>query len=547
MTTVSRLHIPDRAGGWWHEYVCPVHGLELLPAHNDSFPCPYGCVLTGEPYSGAWAVLAHQAAALSLRRLAAAGEADRDTAIDGLLRYADLYRRLGSATHPDAQPWMLSGRLFQQALTEAIWGTSIAHAVQTLAAVVDHKRLQPILELLRNVREGARESRQRLVDRGDFRHNYTAWLNAAGASASRALALLGEVDETSDWITGRYGVADHAAAAIHEDGWEWEGSTYYHVFVLRAYFLAVRDCPQETLPAGLRKRLDDMLTVVSAIANDNGVLPALHDTPYSGSRWDDEIRDLWLMAGKLPDADRASRLFPDVGYAVLAGSRYRAILDYGPHGGSHGHLDKLSLYLYGPTVSWQPAYGVPPYAHPLKRGYYRQTAAHPTLTVDGEEQREATGQLLYWRSGLSTVVGASADVYDGVRFERHVRADPDQLIDVVRVTADRDRDFVLHLRTDVDAQSRLTADGYQTYWPGDDGLTGQHVSIPAAPITTGPDLGPADDPQRTRPHLRWQVTGRQAVFVSVYGAEPVDLRVEQDDERLIVHIGQTVHWVVPAS
>ncbi|WP_163566668.1 hypothetical protein [Fodinicola feengrottensis] len=28
---------------------------------------------------------------------------------------------------------MLSGRLFQQALTEAIWGTSLAHAVHTPA------------------------------------------------------------------------------------------------------------------------------------------------------------------------------------------------------------------------------------------------------------------------------------------------------------------------------------------------------------------------------------------------------------------------------
>ncbi|WP_279578986.1 SDR family NAD(P)-dependent oxidoreductase [Fodinicola feengrottensis] len=71
------LTIPDRAGGWWHEYVCPVHGVELLPAHNDSFPCSYGCVLTGEPYTGAWAVLAHQAAARSLRRLAGAGPCRR--------------------------------------------------------------------------------------------------------------------------------------------------------------------------------------------------------------------------------------------------------------------------------------------------------------------------------------------------------------------------------------------------------------------------------------------------------------------------------------
>ncbi|MDT7682240.1 MAG: oligo-alginate lyase, partial [Pseudonocardiales bacterium] len=69
-TVVEVPAIPDRRGGWWHEYVCPTHGTELLPARDQVFPCPHGCELTGEPYAGAWTVLAHQAAARSLRRLA---------------------------------------------------------------------------------------------------------------------------------------------------------------------------------------------------------------------------------------------------------------------------------------------------------------------------------------------------------------------------------------------------------------------------------------------------------------------------------------------
>ncbi|WP_279578985.1 heparinase II/III domain-containing protein [Fodinicola feengrottensis] len=303
--------------------------------------------------------------------------------------------------------------------------------------------------------------------------------------------------------------------------------------MLRAYLLAIRDCPHETLPPGLSHRLHDMIEVVAVLATKNGQLPALQDTPYGGARWDDEIAELCLLAAQLPHSPslvflrpksgeswreaeaagwlggddlgdltktgRSSRLFPDAGYAVLSGTGYRAILDFGPHGGSHGHLGKLALYLYGPTAGWQPAYGVPPYAHSLRRDYYRRTAAHPTLTVDGADQREATGQLLYWRPGPSTVVGASAEVYPGVRFERHVRADPEHLVDVVRVAADRDRDFVLHLRSDVDTQVRHTAIGYQTWWPGDGGLTGHHASIPAAALGTGPDLGPADDPIRSGP------------------------------------------------
>ncbi|HEV7788276.1 MAG TPA: heparinase II/III family protein [Pseudonocardia sp.] len=592
--------IPDRRGGWWHEYVCPTHGTELLPARDQVFPCPHGCELTGEPYAGAWTVLAHQAAARSLRRLAVrARGGDRaagDAAVAGLAHYAELYGRLADEAHPDAQGWMLSGRLFQQALTEAIWGTSLAHAVHTLAGSVDHERLEPAAALLRALRAGARAARDVLVERDDFRNNYTAWLNAAGSSASRALALLGETDQSAGWLTGEHGIAAHAAASIHPDGWEWEGSSYYHVFVLRGYLLALRGCAPETVPAELLRRLHDMTAVVATLGTDTGgTLPALHDTPYAGPRWDDELYELCLLSAGLPGAPglvhlaeplaarlrpdleghwrseealswfgatRAAaevppprtRLFPDAGYAVLRGTGYQAVLDFGPHGGSHGHLDKLALYLYGPSAAWQPAYGVPPYAHPLRRDYYTRTAAHPTLTVDGADQREATGRLLYWHDDVAggfTAVGAEADVYDGVRFERHLRADAEQLIDVVTVEADRERELVLHLRTDVDVQVRRSGAGTHSHWPGDSGLTGWHAAAPVSALTTGADLGPADDPQRSRAHLRWRTVGPRAVFASVYspGGVASGISIEQTGGDLTIHVqrhrGDPVRWLVP--
>lgn len=600
------LDIPSRRGGWWHEYVCPTHGVELEPARDEVFGCRYGCRWRGEPYAGAWAVLAHQAAARTLRRLAVAARAGHraaaDQAVAGLSRYAELYRRVGAEPHPDAQPWMLAGRLFQQALTEAIWTTSLAHAVHTLAGVVDPARLSPVVELLAALRVAAQNARARLVERGDFRNNYTAWLNAAGASTSRALALLGEPDETAEWVTGRHGIAAHAEAAVLPDGWEWEGSGYYHVFVLRGYLLGLRDQRCESLPDALLSRLRAMVDVVAALHTDaGGTLPALHDTPYAGPRWDDELYELCLLVSWLPAApslrrlaeplaarlhperedqwrsveahgwfgsadtqadtqadaqpvepDRGSRLYADAGYAVLGGRGYRAVLDFGPHGGSHGHLDKLALYLYGPTVGWLPAYGVPPYAHPLRRDYYTRTAAHPTLTVDGLDQREATGRLCSWRTGKGgrVEVGAAADVYDGVRFARHLRAEPDQLVDVVTVDADRERELVLHLRTDVAAEVWHTDAGARTRWPGDAGLAGLHVSTPAAPLTTAPDLGPADDPQRCRPHLRWRVRGRRAVFASVYSTSgaPTALRIDQRDGLMVtVERGgaEPIRWRVP--
>lgn len=624
-SALTQLEIPQRRGGWWHEYVCPAHGTELRPERDGVFPCPHGCLLTGEPYAGAWAVLAHQRAARALRRLAVTARAGTDgelgdqastcadlatraaaadEAVAGLSRYAELHRRLASEIRADVQPWMLAGKLFQQALTEAIWGTSIALAVQTLAGVVPVERLRPAAELLRSLRSGAHDARAVLLERDDFRNNYTAWLNAAGATTSRALALLGEPDETATWIDGPHGLTEHLAAAVNDDGWEWEGSSYYHVFVLRAYLLALRG-RRDLLTGELSAQLAGMVQVIATLATDReAVVPALHDTPYGDPGWDEELYELCLLTAALPDApdlgflaaplaerlpatitgwreretrgwfgaaqmglfappapQRGSRLFPDAGYAVLTGQGYRAVLDLGPHGGSHGHLDKLALYIYGAGARWQPAYGVPPYGHPWRREYYRATAAHPTLTVDDTEQAEAEGRLLYWRTGADGAeVGADAQVYAGVRFERHVRAEAGWLLDVVRVAADRDRMFTLHLRTDTDAEVHHGGTGSRSHWPGDGGLTGLHTALCTSPtvvvtppvLLTGADLGPADDPQRSRPHLRWRALGRRAVFASAYataGCVISSLRVEESGPGLVVHVERAgerpVRWSIP--
>lgn len=137
MAAVKR--IPRERGGWWHAYVCPAHGVEL--DHGDvlggAFPedgarCPRGCRVDTPAVRGAWTVLSHQAWARRIRLLAERGE---DTeAVSALVEYTALYAELAGLHHDDAQPWMLRGRLFHQALTDAIWAVNIGHASWTLGA-----------------------------------------------------------------------------------------------------------------------------------------------------------------------------------------------------------------------------------------------------------------------------------------------------------------------------------------------------------------------------------------------------------------------------
>jgi hypothetical protein len=198
--------LPRERGGWWHDLVCPAHGTELSHAGipgpvppAGGVRCPHGCVVATELVRGAWLVLSHQAWARRARVLAhraarTGDEAARTEAVALLVAYADVYAEVaGGGEHERAQDWMLRGRLFHQALTDAIWAVSVGHAVWSLAEADPDRAddLAPVLGLLDATAEAARAARARLVGDGRFTSNYTAWLNAAGRVCSRARAPRG--------------------------------------------------------------------------------------------------------------------------------------------------------------------------------------------------------------------------------------------------------------------------------------------------------------------------------------------------------------------
>lgn len=170
--------IARERGGWWHAYVCPAHGVEL--DHGDVlagvFPeggarCSYGCRVDNEAVRGAWLVLSHQAWARHLRVLAHRGE--RVEVVARLVEYTALYEELATAQHGEAQGWMLRGRLFHQALTDAIWAVNIGHTIVTLA---EHGTddLSAVLPLLDSLERAALDARSVLTGKDQLASNYTA-------------------------------------------------------------------------------------------------------------------------------------------------------------------------------------------------------------------------------------------------------------------------------------------------------------------------------------------------------------------------------------
>ena len=576
--------VPRGRAGWWHEYVCPVHGTELradehVEEADLSHRCPHGCRLSGEPYDGAWRVLELQRCARELRdaahRYAATGhEQDRDIASALVAAFGEVYAAAVAAGWTDAAAgWMLRGKLFHQALTEAIWGTSVAHGVLTLLEADERwgrpsHDLQATADLFAGLLSTVTDARRVLVeDRDDLRNNYTAWLICAGVSCSQVLARLGHEAGTASWWDGPAGLWSHVDVAVHDDGWEWEASTYYHYFVLRAYLLALRGCAPADLPPAGVATLGSMLRVLVDLATDGGVVPVLHDGPYrrpqalqellevcvlgrqlvalpgldrveAGTRAElgatacglEDQLDGWFAGPALPIAgdpeQRGSVAFADAGHLVLRspGARWQAVVDAGPHGGAHGHLAKLAVYLYGDREVWQPAPGVPPYGSALRREHYARTAAHPTLRVDGQDQAESTGRLLVWESdGESTrAVTAAPGAFEGVALQRHLVMHDGVLLDAVHARADRECSFTLGLRPGRHLTASGQDDAFATIWrdaaagPAGRDLLGCHVSPGASRFTWTPVRGPSDDPSAVVGGIEWSADGTEAWFVSLY-------------------------------
>jgi hypothetical protein len=253
---------------------------------------------------------------------------------------------------------------------------------------------------------------------------------------------------------------ERALAALHDnmrtdvwsDGVHRERSTHYHLIALRS-FLAARVNASRfgiQMPDSYDERLLAACRFAMHLHRPDGEIPALSDSD-SGS-----YLDLLVLAGRLlnqpdltyvgtrgrhgtaPVARNVS--FPVGGYYVqrsgwgdqgrrMADERF-LVFNCGPLGdGGHGHYDALSIetYAHGLPLVVDPGRYTYAEGSPNWRHWFKSTAAHNTVTVDGLDQTPyrrgkpkgpvARGRLLERRTtpGLDLLYGeVVSPAYDAV-------------------------------------------------------------------------------------------------------------------------------------
>jgi glycosyltransferase involved in cell wall biosynthesis len=474
----------ERAG-WYHHYFCPEHGRAL--AFDSRSPrahrCPAagGHSLTGDPFDAAWRWFMNDRLSLAAYRAALLWHLTDDAegrrhAGDILTSYAIQYPHYPVDEAPKA------GRATRQSLDEAVWLIPLmwAHCLirddlePPQAARIESQLLVPASEHIASKLLGTV-------------HNIECWHLAALVTAGAVLGC-------TRWTTeGTRGLGEQLDHGVLDDGFWFEGSPSYHYYATWAFAWAAR--ASEEIRS--HPKLPRMLEAPLWLAFPDGTLPALNDCWFHASLQGElvhgapevdsfyEVASGWfdnplftrllsfayrtkprssveaLLYG--PDTIRdetepfptQSRVLLASGYAVLRSGAapeesMQLVLKCGPHGGPHGHPDKLSfsLWAFGQGISLDLGNGG--YGDRDGSLWYRSTLAHNTVVVDGKSQPPATGELRDFRGsreGDFGIIDAAVEwrdgSYRGVNLRRLLLHHDDYVIDVVACEADSPRQFEL--------------------------------------------------------------------------------------------------------
>ena len=434
----STLKPVARNGGYYHDYFCPDHAAELV--FDEHTPNAHACpidnrVWSGLPFDDAWLWTANRRLAQRALRLALLWRVDGDPvhlakAREILVGYAHIYPDVHSERDAPSV-----GKITHHALDESVWVIPITwacHWVWPDLEPADQNLLrQDLLEAAAIHIESQRVPRI---------HNYENWLNAALATIGTALGnneLVRRVTEDT------FGVTDQLARGVLDDGHWYEGASSYHYFTLGAALaLAMaREGQNDDLRGNpiLRKMFEAPLR----IAFPDDYIPAINDCWYHSRVTDEvghgiptgpafyEIASGWypspdfeavltrsyrtsvrssveaLLYGpdtvsEAPSPERTESNENASGFAVLRPQlplecEGQLLLKYGPHGGGHGHADKLALSIYGGGDRWGTDLGTPGYGIAINDSWYRHTLSHSSIVIEGEAQPPATGEALRFR------------------------------------------------------------------------------------------------------------------------------------------------------
>ena len=290
----------------------------------------------------------------------------------------------------------------------------------------------------------------------DFRRGYRGgnWQVIEATGSAEIGMMFPEFREAAGW-RGRafYTLAQHMQRDVYPDGAHHELTPGYHMAVMDQY-LQVSLLAQRNgyVVPGLLDRHEKMYEFLEKLSKPDRIQPPIADSgkqPLEGRMADGALlygrRDfrffgpveapanwVWTFG---PDAFKryaklnaerpkfTSVLLPDAQYAMLRTGWEKSdsylLLDMAPWGGGHSHQDRLQVIAYaGRDLLVDPGqYG---YDQPLANTYFRTSAAHNVLMVDGVEQPDADPKVVAWQTTTDADFVSGSILAKGLSHQRSV-------------------------------------------------------------------------------------------------------------------------------
>ncbi len=456
---LSEALVPPEGGQWLHWYACPDSGRHLEFHPPDQNICPdTGKNFSGYPYDHvvyqlrnddlAEAVVTEALAYRFTSRIEFATKA-----ANVLKQYSKVYPTY--ALHDNnGKPGINGAKAYSQTLDESIWLIKLAWTydlirgtdVLTAAEKQDFEQ-----NVLRASAEVVRKAHKEPT------YNIQSWINGAIGAVGYTLNDSALVTEAID---GPIGFRHQMQAFVHEGFW-LEGAWGYQFYAMRPLTMLAQMASRKGV--NLWKEEPSLVGLFHSplgVLLPNGRLPAFNDSgspnlyeqaylyevAYAATK-DPELltvlqhgprsdREAFLFGvDQLPSAPPfrpKSQVFPEAGFATLRSSTtdLTAIMKFGPHGGGHGHYDKLTFILFsqGTTLAIDP--GTQLYGLPIHREWDAMTIAHNTISVDGQRQAQSTGKLLSWHAedGWAAVRADAGPAYPQADLQRTMLLTPEYVV-----------------------------------------------------------------------------------------------------------------------
>jgi len=439
--------LPDGYGNWVFYYACPDDGSTLVALNALEHQCPVDKkIYTDERTVGSYRGILHTAAENAAQQLG------WSYAYSGDDRYAEEIKRILLKMANDYPTY--PARRDRWGMTGVLARLGGRRYVQSLDEATGIIRLAKAYDLSRNTKVWSDEDRA-LVEKNLFGltaatllefnqdiNNHQTWYNAGLMAIA---SVLGDADLVNKVLSMKGGYYDQLNRSVGADGLWYEGTTAYQSYALQAMKEIVDAGRRMNLPLEKEPKLRAMIIGPYRAAYPDGSFPVINDSdPGNASMFNWAIDWINGLGGEKlsSEAGTQSENLGDAGLAILRqGTGKDAVavfLDYGQHGGGHGHFDKLNMMLFANGREWLLDPGRLTYSHKEYKTWVKETAAHNTVARNETSQRPTKGELLYLQNekGFSAASIQSDGAFPGTVLRRNLLLTDKFLVDVFEIESE---------------------------------------------------------------------------------------------------------------